>query len=93
MSQYELAILVSKKEDADTVKEYIQKLSGKILKEDVWEKKKLAYPIRHNEAGIYIFLHIEIDKKNVTELRKKLQFNDVLLRFLLLTIEEAKAQK
>ena len=90
MAQYELAMLTVNKADTEAVKEYIEKLSGKIVKEEVWEKRQLAYPIRHNDTGTYVFWNIEIDKKNVSELRKRLQFNDVLLRFLLLTIEETK---
>ena len=90
MNQYELALLVIKESDVDAVKDYVTKLSGKILKSDVWEKRRLAYSIRHNDTGIYVFLHIEIDIKQVTELRKRLQFNDVLLRFLLLSIDEVK---
>lgn len=90
MNQYELALLVTKKEDADVVKDYVTKLSGKITKEEVWEKRKLAYSIKHNDSGIYIFLRIDIDIKHVMELRKRLQFNDTLLRFLLLSIDEIK---
>lgn len=87
--KYELTLLLPDEVEAKTVKETIDSFKGKIAKEEKWERKTLAYQIKKNgtHTSAY-FLHwvIDIEDKNVQELRKKLNFNEKLIRFLLLKI-------
>jgi small subunit ribosomal protein S6 len=83
MEKYEL-LLISKREDTilSKVKELIGGFGGKILKEDIWGMRKLAYPIKKSTSGFYAILDIEMDGGKVKELLKKLELEENVLRSL-----------
>jgi ribosomal protein S6 len=56
------------------------------LKEENLGEKTLAYSIKKNHTALFYIFQIEIDKKNISELKKKLNFNDKILRYLLVVI-------
>lgn len=84
--KYELTLLLEKEADLKNIKDLISSLKGKIEKEEKWGEKTLAYPIGKNKKAFYFNLIISIDKKNVKELRKKLNFETKIIRYLILTI-------
>jgi len=86
--KYELIFLLNEESELTNIKKLIESLSGKILEEETWGKKTLAYPVKKTRTAAFYFWKFEIDSKNVTELRKKLNFNEKLLRYLLLISEE-----
>jgi len=87
MTKYEMTFLLNEESELKNIKETIESLSGKIVKENDLGKKILAYPIKKlNSARFYNFL-IEIDKGKLLELKKKLNFNEKLIRYLLLIYE------
>ncbi|SRR3989339_151899 len=92
--QYELTFLLTSEEETKPVKTLLESLSGKILKEEKWGKKTLAYPIKKNHSLLFFNWAFEMDEKKVTEFRKKLNFNEKLVRYLLLQkeISNVKAQ-
>ncbi len=82
-----MTFLLNEESELKNIKETIESLSGKIVKENDLGKKILAYPIKKlNSARFYNFL-IEIDKGKLLELKKKLNFNEKLIRYLLLIYE------
>lgn len=82
--KYELVLLLEKEEYLNEVKEILNSLKGKVIKEEKWGERNLAYPIKKLRKAFYYFLHLEIDKKNIVEIRKKLNFSNKILRYLLL---------
>lgn len=58
-------------------------VGGKVLKQDAWGKRALAYPINHFKEGVYHFLNFQSDPSGVKELEKKLNLEDAMLRFLI----------
>ena len=84
MASYELTILLNDDSELKTIKELIESLSGKIKKEDKWGEKTLAYPIKKQRTAHFFNWSFDMDKSKVTEFRKKLNFNDKILRFLLI---------
>lgn len=89
MHRYELIFLLKKKEDEKIVKEIVHSIpKAKILKEESWGEKTLAYPIKKNRQAFYFIYHLEIDKKNVLELKQRLNFEEKILRYLLLSVEK-----
>jgi len=82
--KYELIILLNQETEIDKVKSLITAVNGKLEKEEKWGEKTLAYPIKKKHRAIFYDLFIEVDKDKTGELRKKLNFNDKILRFLLL---------
>lgn len=64
------------------VKEIIEKLGGKISKEENLGNKKLAYPIKQIYRGFYLLLNFEIDPKKLKGLDQKLKLMPEILRHL-----------
>ena len=89
MSQYETGFLISPNlEEEDTAKiitqmaAIISKKKGKLIKEDRWGKRKLAYPIKKFEEAFYVFFHYEGDPKIPSELERSFKQTEAILRFL-----------
>jgi len=88
MKIYELTLLLEKEDDLKTIKELINKYSGKILNEEKWGERMLAYPIKKKNKAIYYTLEFSFDKKNILPLKTKLNFNEKIIRYLLLVREK-----
>jgi ribosomal protein S6 len=85
MASYELVVLLPSKEEEEKIKKTITDNKGKIIKEEFLSEKSLAYPIKkHNQALYYSYTFSLEEKKNVLNLRKELNFNDKIIRYLLL---------
>ncbi len=82
--KYELTLLINQEAELKNVKDLISTLSGKIDKEEKWGEKTLTYPIKKNYRAIFYNLTIDVEKSKTKELRQKLNFNDKLIRYLLL---------
>lgn len=89
MRQYETVFLISPNlEEEETTKiitqisGIISKKKGKLIQEDRWGKKKLAYPIKNFEEAFYVFFHYEGDSNIPFELEKRFKQTEAILRFL-----------
>jgi small subunit ribosomal protein S6 len=89
MRQYETVFLISPNlEEEETTKVIsqisgiISKNKGKLIQEDRWGKKKLAYPIKKFEEAFYVFFHYEGDSRVPLELEKRFKQTEAILRFL-----------
>jgi small subunit ribosomal protein S6 len=58
-----------------------------VVKEDVWGKRTLAYPIRHKREGYYLFWQFEGPGSAVAPLEYKLRLSDEVLRYLTLNLD------
>ena len=85
--KYELTFLTKEETELKNVKELIESFRGKVVKEEKWGEKTFAYSIKKNHTALFYNFLFEVDKKNVSELKKKLNFNDKILRYLLLIRE------
>lgn len=82
--KYELTLLLEKEADLKNIKEIITLLQGKIEKEESWGEKLLAYKIGKHRKAFYFHLIISIERKNLKELKQKLNFETKIIRYLLL---------
>jgi len=89
MRQYETVFLISPNlEEEETTKlitqisGIISKKKGKLIQEDRWGKKRLAYPIKKFEEAFYVFFHYEGDSNIPFELEKRFKQTEAILRFL-----------
>ena len=94
MGQYETAFLISPTlEEEETEKiitqmaEVISKKKGKMIKEDRWGKRRLAYQIKKHEEAFYVFFHYEGDPAIPNELERRFKQSEAILRFLTVTKE------
>lgn len=85
--KYELTFLLNDGEDLKSVKDLILSFKGKIEKEEDWGKKSLAYNIKNSSTANFYHYVISIEKDKINEMKKKLNFNEKLLRYLLLISE------
>jgi small subunit ribosomal protein S6 len=95
MRQYEVAFIVHPDQDdtafkemVDRVQDWIKNAGGKVLKVDLWGKKKLAYEIRKQTEGQYVFLETEMPPAFCTELERNLGLQEAVLRYMI-TVNEA----
>jgi small subunit ribosomal protein S6 len=85
---YELILLLEKEEDLKKVEEIITQNGGKIENKEKWGERLLAYPIKKKNKAIYFIITLTMDKKNVLPFKRKLDFNEKIIRYLLLVKKE-----
>jgi len=89
MNQYEtgfiLAPNLSEEETSGLINqmaEVVASKKGKLLKQDLWGKRKLAYQIKRFHEGYYVFFTYEGTPAVPAELERKFKQTDAILRFL-----------
>lgn len=88
MRTYELVVVVKSDLSADKRKELLETvkkwLDGvKVVKEEEWGQKQLAYPIRHETTGYYLVYSLESEKGMPSDLEKRILAQENILRHLL----------
>jgi small subunit ribosomal protein S6 len=63
------------------VTEVVSSFGGKLLKLDNWGRRKLAYPIKRNARGIFVYVRYIAQPGVVAELERNLRISDSVLRF------------
>jgi len=71
------------------VEKLVKNAKGKVLGEDVWGKRHLAYPIKKHEEGYYIVYKLELAQDKIKEFKFELGLINDILRSLL-SKEESK---
>ena len=61
---------------------------GTLQKLDVWGRRKLAYPIKHQADGFYAVFNFSGDNELVAELDRVLSITDEVLRFKIFLMEK-----
>lgn len=54
---------------------------GEVTRVDVWGKRKLAYPIKHQIDGYYVVMDFKADNAIIGELDRVMSITDEILRF------------
>ena len=94
MKEYELTVLIHPDLEADLetpltkVRDIIKNAGGTIIREDNWGKKKLAYPIRRVEFGIYVYMDVSLPADAPLKISNIFNITDEVLRYLLVTVNE-----
>lgn len=89
MHQYEIAVLyhpdleVDLSKAEERVKKIVTDNGGKVVKDDNWGKRKLAYPIKGNEHAIYVFYTVELPGETVRKVESTLNIAGEVIRFLI----------
>lgn len=85
--KYELTFLLNEEKELTVLKELLKSLDAKLVEETAWGKKNLIYPIKKHTNASFYHWKIDVKKNQVAELRKKLNYNEKLIRYLLLVSE------
>jgi small subunit ribosomal protein S6 len=77
----------------DKIRGIVKDAGGKIVKEDSWGKKKLAYQIKGQDFGIYQYFEVELPADAPLKISNILNITDEVLRYLLVKKDEKPAAK
>jgi small subunit ribosomal protein S6 len=72
----------------DAVTGLFTKHGAKILSSRRWDERRLAYPIRGQHRGTYLLIYFSADTQVLAAIRRDLQFNESVLRSLLVDCAE-----
>ena len=85
MHKYELTVLGRELEGlADKIEKVVKVLGGKVGKVTEMGKKPLAYMIKKAGEAHYLSLTLELPATAVVELKKKLNVDKAVLRYILI---------
>lgn len=99
MTQYELAVLYHPDLEVDLSKaeEKVTKIvtgnGGAVVGTDNWGKRRLAYKIKGQEHGIYVFYTLEMPGEVVNKVEATLNITDEVIRFLITKIDHKEIAK
>ena len=95
MPKYELMyILSSAVSDNDVpavsqeVDKFITDQGGKLIKQEMLGKKKLAYPIKKTRNGFYVLETFDLEGKHLQPLDDKLRSMEPIIRYLVVNVED-----
>jgi len=94
MKEYELTVLIHPDLEVDIetpltkVRGIVTSANGKIVKEDIWGKKKLAYRIKNEDFAVYAYFEVSLPADAPLKISNTLNITDDVLRYLLVTVDE-----
>ena len=87
--EYETILIARPEIDDATMTTLLDKLEavvssegGRVLDRDDWGKRKLAYPIKKQQKGHYVRLHLAAPPTVIVELERRIRIEDQLVRFM-----------
>lgn len=89
MRQYETGFVLSPGLSEEEATQFVQQMAdivaqkkGRMVKQDIWGKRRLAYPIKKFNEGIYVFFVYEGPGDVSAELERRFKQTDTVIRFL-----------
>ena len=98
MKEYELTVVVHPDLEADLekaltkVRALVTDNGGEIIKEDNWGKKRLAYQIRKEDFGVYVYFDVKLPAEAPLKISNVLNITDEVLRYLLVKVDDKARQ-
>ena len=100
MPQYESIFIVRPSlSDEETekvvakVKGVLERTGATLLKSENWGRKKLAYEVKRERKGTYVYLNFDSDGRVVGELERSYRFEDSIIKFMTVNQEPVGTQK
>jgi len=80
-------------EDMDPIRQKFNDIitnnGGRIILEDKWGLRMLAYEVQKHTRGYYVLLDYAADKDVVAELERNLKLHESVIRFLTVVVDKA----
>ena len=89
--EYEVTVVIHPQLNDEARNQLIEDISGRLTFGDDeaskpvinhWGRRQLAYPIRKNKEGYYVLYEAKLDPTQVRELERNFQYNEDILRYL-----------
>ena len=95
LNQYEAVFIATPvlsamqmKETVEKYKNLITKNGGKIVHEENWGLKKLAYPIQKKSTGFYYLIEFQVEGDYIQKLEINFKRDEKIIRFLTTRMEK-----
>ena len=89
MRQYETGFVLSPALSEEETTQVVQQMAeivaqkkGHMVKQDVWGKRRLAFPIKRFQEGLYVFFTYDGPGDIAAELERRFKQTDAVIRFL-----------
>jgi small subunit ribosomal protein S6 len=89
MTQYETGFVLSPTLSEEEANQFIQQMAatiaqkkGRMVRQDVWGKRRLAYTIKKFSEGLYVFFTYEGPGDVSAELERRFKQTDAVIRYL-----------
>ena len=89
MRQYETGFVLSPALSEEETSQFVQQMAeivaqkkGRMVKQDVWGKRRLAFPIKRFQEGVYVFFTYDGPGDVATELERRFKQTDAVIRFM-----------
>ena len=73
---------------AESFTNIIKENGGEVAKTEFWGLKSLAYRIKKNRKGHYVFFNVDAPSAAVHEFERNLRLNEDILRYLTVRVDE-----
>jgi small subunit ribosomal protein S6 len=87
--QYETGFVLSPTLSEEETAQFVQLMAdvvtqkkGHMVKQDIWGKRRLAFPIKRFQEGVYVFFTYEGAGDISTELERRFKQTDSVIRFM-----------
>jgi small subunit ribosomal protein S6 len=97
MREYEVTVILQSKLEEPQRNQLIEAVSELLVPGagedqkpavDVWGRRRLAYPILKQTEGFYVLYHASMDPARVREIERSMQYNEDILRYLIVRKSE-----
>ena len=72
----------------DKFKQTVEGEGGQVLREALWGRRKLAYPVKKRDYGIFHLLYMDKNAAALTALERVYRFDDNVLKWMTVSIED-----
>jgi len=87
--QYETGFVLSPTLSEEETVQFVQQMAeiitqkkGRMVKQDIWGKRRLAFPIKRFQEGVYVFFTYEGAGDVSVELERRFKQTDAVIRFM-----------
>ena len=95
MNQYETVFIMNPVLSDEQVRETVEKFKGlleskdgKVLAEENWGLRKLAYPIQHKRSGFYHLLEFQVPGEVIENMEVEMKRDERIMRFLTVRMDK-----
>jgi small subunit ribosomal protein S6 len=89
LRQYETGFVLSPALSEEETTQFIQQMAeivaqkkGHMVRQDIWGKRRLAYPIKRFQEGVYVFFTYEGPGDVSAEMERRFKQTDTVIRFM-----------
>jgi small subunit ribosomal protein S6 len=89
LRQYETGFVLSPTLSEEETTQFLQKMAeivvqkkGRMVKQDIWGKRRLAFPVKRFQEGFYVFFTYDGPGDVSLELERRFKQSDAVIRFM-----------